>query len=67
MRKPFIGLERDLICIKYVICTIFSQLELCFHSVRHIAEYSHIFKNYVILRFCWVKQADSPQVALMPV
>ena len=32
-RELFIGHERDLICIKYVICVIFIQLELCFHSV----------------------------------
>ena len=30
--KLFIGHELDLICMKYVICTLFIQLELRFHS-----------------------------------
>ena len=32
--KLFIGHELDLICMKYVICTLFIQLELRFHSGR---------------------------------
>ena len=33
-RKLLIGHERDVICMKYVICTIFIQLDLCFGGVR---------------------------------
>ena len=33
-RKLFIGHERDLICVKYVILYVLFQLELCFHGIR---------------------------------
>ena len=64
-RKLFAGHGRDLICTKYVICTIFIQLELCFHSEKTYCRYSNIFQNSVIPGFCWVKQADSPQINML--
>ena len=47
--KLFIRDELDLICMKYVICTLFIQLELRFTVEGRMVEYIHIFKNSVIL------------------